>query len=726
MKSRISIISTFLRRHTQPLLTSVLLFVLLLLLFALSSLLPVPVIGETPPGVTVVNYNIFVGQVKAYNMLQVTMQGDDLTGELAHPLYGQTCIAPQTDTEKNPFDFTPPSLINACAIYTQLPARGDPALLSLLHRNGVMINTLPAPSSSTTQINLWRFTPILLLLLFVIFVLKLYSRKGPLTLHMNDESFSRFMKGSVKRLGHPSENDKPRNKMARPALSTQPAREPAPLVPSRPSVTFADVAGIDEVRAELEEVVQFLRCPDQFDRLGAYLPHGILLIGPPGTGKTLLAKAVAGEASVPFFSMSASEFIEIFVGVGASRVRALFQQARQSAPCVIFLDELDAVGRKRSTHALDHSERDQTLNQLLIELDGFGDRKAIVVLAATNRIDMLDKALLRPGRFDRHIVVSLPDRVGREAILRVHTRHTPLHEEVHLDDLARQTTGMSGADLANLVNEAALCAARRGLDSITQACFEEALVRVQLGAQRPLVMNEADRRIIAFHEGGHSLVAHYLPAADKVNRITILPHGQRLGATQFIAAEDHYNYSRETLMARIAVGLGGRVAEELTFGPEGVTTGAENDLQLVTALAWRMVTHWGMGKRLGTIFADYCEPGNSGLNSHTHVVSVQPHQSMFDTDHSLLLNRDNRSLPQHALAMTMPSARYISSATMATLIDHEVQDILNDGRATAYRLLSEHYNQLIRLAQALMEHEQLNRTQFEALLESDTSEVGTL
>jgi len=654
------------------------------------------------------------------------MQGDGLTGELAHTLHGQTCIAPQANTGMNPFDLTPSSFITACAIYAQLPARGDPTLLWLLHRNGVMINTLPAPPLSSSQVSLWRFTPILLLLLFVMFVLNLYSGKGPLSLRMTDESFSRFMKGSVNRLGHHSENDKPRNDLVRSALSTQPTQEPAPLIPSRSSVTFADVAGIDEIRAELEEVVQFLRCPDQFDRLGAYLPHGILLIGPPGTGKTLLAKAVAGEARVPFFSMSASEFIEIFVGVGASRVRALFQQARQSAPCVIFLDELDAVGRKRSTQALDHSERDQTLNQLLIELDGFGDRKAVVVLAATNRLDMLDKALLRPGRFDRHIVVSLPDRVGRAAILRVHTRHTPLHEEVHLDELARQTTGMSGADLANLVNEAALCAARRGLNSITQACFEEALVRVQLGAQRPLVMNEADRRVIAFHEGGHALVAHYLPAADKVSRITILPHGQRLGATQFIAAEDHYNYSRETLMARIAVGLGGRVAEELTFGPEGVTTGAENDLQLVTALAWRMVTHWGMGKRLGAIFADYYEPRNPGLNNHTDVVSVQPQQSIFDTDHSLLLNRDKRSLPQHALAMTMPSARYISSTTMATLIDHEVHDILNDGRATAYRLLSEHYNQLIRLAQALMEHEQLNRTQFEALLESDTSEVGTL
>ena len=274
-------------------------------------------------------------------------------------------------------------------------------------------------------------------------------------------------------------------------------------------MTFADVAGIDEVRAELEEIVQFLRSPERFDRLGARIPRGALLVGPPGTGKTLLAKAVAGEAGVPFFSMSSSEFVEMFVGVGASRVRDLFNQARQSAPCVVFLDEIDAVGRKRSMRASGNDERDQTLNQLLVELDGFDGRKAVVVLAATNRVDILDKALLRPGRFDRTITVSLPDRVGREAILKVHTRRTPLHEEVSLERLSRLTTGMSGADLANLVNEAALCAARQDLTHITHDCFEDALARVQLGALRPIVMGEKDRRIIAYHEGGHALVAYH-------------------------------------------------------------------------------------------------------------------------------------------------------------------------------------------------------------------------
>jgi ATP-dependent metalloprotease FtsH len=311
----------------------------------------------------------------------------------------------------------------------------------------------------------------------------------------------------------------------------------------------------------------------------------------------VLAKAVAGEAGVPFFSLSASEFVEMFVGVGAKRVRDLFDQARQSAPCVIFLDELDAVGRKRSMSVTGNDERDQTLNQLLVELDGFDGRQAIVVLAATNRADILDKALLRPGRFDRHISISLPDRIGREAILKVHTRCTPLHKDVSLERLSRLTTGMSGADLANLVNEAALLAARHDLEHIPQACFEKALARVQLGALRPVVMSEADRRIIAYHEAGHALVAYHLPPADTVNHVSILPRGQSWGVTQFTAEEDRYNYSRETLLVRIAVGLGGRAGEALAFGPEQVTTGAENDLQVATDLARRMVTRWGMSEQ---------------------------------------------------------------------------------------------------------------------------------
>ncbi len=327
------------------------------------------------------------------------------------------------------------------------------------------------------------------------------------------------------------------------------------------AVTFADIAGIDEVRVELEEIVQFLRNPEQFHSLGAHVPRGILLVGPPGTGKTLLARAVAGEAGVPFFVVSAAEFVEMFVGVGASRVRQLFQHARQSAPSVIFIDELDAVGQRRSTLLPGRSERDQTLNQLLVELDGFTGRSTVIVLAATNRVDLLDRALLRPGRFDRRIIVSLPDRRGREAILRVHTRHTPLHDDVRLDALASKTPGMSGADLENLVNEAALHAARCGLDALTSACFDAALTRIQLGVRRQLVMGEEERRIIATHESGHALVAYYLPEADTVNQISILPHGQHIGVTQLITEKERYRCSREMLMARVAVALAGRVAE---------------------------------------------------------------------------------------------------------------------------------------------------------------------
>jgi cell division protease FtsH len=477
-------------------------------------------------------------------------------------------------------------------------------------------------------------------------------------------------------------------------------------------VTFADVAGIDEVRTELEEIVEFLRSPGRYDRLGARIPRGALLVGPPGTGKTLLAKAVAGEAGVPFFSISASEFVEMFAGVGASRVRDLFNQARQSAPCVIFIDEIDAVGRKRSMRISGNDERDQTLNQLLVELDGFDARKAVVVLAATNRVDILDKALLRPGRFDRNITVSMPDRAGREAILKVHTRNTPLHEDVNLGRLARLTTGMTGADLANLVNEAALSAARRNLEQIPHECFEEALIRVQLGALRPIVMSEAERRIIAYHEGGHALVAHHLPEADRVNRVTILPRGQSLGVTQFTAEEDRYNYSREFLMTRIAVGLGGRVAEELTFGPERVTTGAENDLQVVTNLARRMVTRWGMSEQVGVLFADTSADGGFGLNMRRVDLDAgvrRPRSLVADEDGQLRLDGDDVPAFQYRFAMAAPGVGAGSSTTLACLIDSEVQRILNEGREIARNILDEHAE--------LMEREQLDRRQFEMVVE---------
>jgi cell division protease FtsH len=367
-----------------------------------------------------------------------------------------------------------------------------------------------------------------------------------------------------------------------------------------------------------------------------------------------------------------------------------------------------------------NDERDQTLNQLLVEMDGFNERQAVVVLAATNRVDILDKALLRPGRFDRRISVAMPDRVGREAILKVHTRKTPLHEDVSLEHLARMTVGMSGADLANLVNEAALSAARRNLQAIPHDCFEEALARVQLGALRPLVMSEKERRIIAYHEGGHALVAYHLPEADTVNRVTILPRGQSLGVTQFTAEEDRYNYSRDTLMARIAVGLGGRVAEELTFGLDHVTTGAENDLQVVTDLARRMVTRWGMSEQVGVVFADYDADGsNFSLNMKRIELdssSLQSRSLAADADGRLLLNGDMPTR-QHTFALAAPAPRSANGVAMNALIDAEVQRILNEGRQMARTLLTEHHDQLTRLANALMEHEQLNRAQFEELMQ---------
>src|SRR3989440_424748 len=487
-----------------------------------------------------------------------------------------------------------------------------------------------------------------------------------------------------------------------------------------PSVTFADIAGIDEVRREVEELVQVLRAPEHFERLGARIPRGALLVGPPGTGKTLLAKAVAGEAGVSFFSMSASEFVEMYVGVGAKRVRDLFGKGREHAPCVIFLDELDAVGRKRTPGLSGSDEREQTLNQLLVELDGFATRQTIVVLVATNRADILDPALLRPGRFDRHISVSLPDRTGRQAILQVHTRRTPLHEEVSLERLARLTTGMSGAELATLVNEAALCAARHDLECISSACFEDALARVLLGAQRPIVLSETERRVIAFHDAGHALVAHHLPESDPVNSITILPRGKTLGVTQFVAEEDRYNHSRERLMARLVVGLGGRAAEELAFGHERVTTGAENDFQVVSGLRRKLVTRWGMSERVGLMFVEGRAGGSGGrLNLRYHngdASSAHSRTLVADAAGRLLLNGGNSPAPQHRSAPVDATASETSKSSMATVIDLEMQHLLSEGYHMAKTVLSEHYDQLDRLAHALLEHEQLDCSGVEGLV----------
>jgi cell division protease FtsH len=730
----------FLVTHRQSFLAGILITGIVMLLFGVFSRFQAPSFNTLSGGTTVVNYSTFKEQVNAGNVLAVSIQSNEVNALLVHSLQqGQTVTKSQAsiNAKQRSLDFTAWShYLGASSswasspvtntidpsrlLYTRIPNSGDATLMPLLSSKNVIVTTLPVAKTPIWMSLIMRFLPLILLVLML--TMFLIPRNGKRVTREIDAQYSKWGKSQPRRYGMKNERDALRSpeKIAGLSRPVTPAKTTAPKS-VEPSVTFADVAGIDEVRQELEEIVQFLRAPERFDRLGARIPRGALLVGPPGTGKTLLAKAVACEAGVPFFNMNSSEFVEMFVGVGASRVRDLFTKARQAAPCVVFLDELDAVGRKRSMRAVGNDERDQTLNQLLVELDGFDSRQSVVVMAATNRVDILDKALLRPGRFDRQITVSLPDRAGRQAILEIHTRHTPLHEEVSLERLARLTTGMSGADLANLVNEAALCAARKDLEQVTHDCFEDALARVQLGAVRPIVMSEREKRIIAFHEGGHALVAYHLHEADTVNRVTILPRGQSLGVTQFTAEEDRYNYSRETLMARIAVGLGGRVSEELTFGSERVTTGAENDLQVVTDLARRMVTRWGMSEGVGVMFADYrAESGGVGLNMQRLELDDMPkgpRSLVMDIDGNLLLNDGEAPARQQLMfAMTAPGTNRSSSTSMACLIDREVQCILHEGYKIARDVLSEHYDQLIKLADALMSQEQLNRKQFEALL----------
>ncbi len=459
------------------------------------------------------------------------------------------------------------------------------------------------------------------------------------------------------------------------------------IMEDRPSTTFADVAGVDEAKYELQEVVEFLKTPQKFQRLGGKIPKGVLLVGPPGTGKTLLARAVAGEAGVPFFSMSGSEFVEVLVGVGASRVRDLFDQAKKSAPCIVFIDEIDAVGRQRGTSLTTNDEREQTLNQLLVEMDGFDTRQAVVVIAATNRPDGLDQALLRPGRFDRRVTVDRPDWKGRRAILEIHTRGVPLSSDVDVTTLARMTTGMVGADLANLVNEAALLAARRNLDRVNMACFNEALDKIQLGAERPLVLSEEDLRVVAYHEGGHALVGLLTPHSDPVTKVTIVPRGQALGVTQSTPLDDRYNYSKEYLMARIMMALGGRGSEEVALG--SVTTGAENDFQVVTGIARQMVTRWGMSDKVGTVsFSDRGSPFNG------------PGSMEFG-------NREY-------------------SEETARIIDEEVHAIVEQAYEQVKTLLREHRPTLDRIAQELRRHEVIDNKQLMSILAETGVDLTTL
>ena len=453
------------------------------------------------------------------------------------------------------------------------------------------------------------------------------------------------------------------------------------VLEDRPSTTFADVAGVDEAKNDLVEVVEFLKTPGKFQKLGGRIPRGVLLVGPPGTGKTLLARAVAGEAGVPFFSISGSEFVEVLVGVGASRVRDLFDQAKKASPSIIFIDEIDAVGRQRGSSINSNDEREQTLNQLLVEMDGFDARQAVVVIAATNRPDGLDKALLRPGRFDRRVTVERPDWNGRLAILKIHSRDVPLAKDVDLITIARGTPGMVGADLANLVNEAALLAARRNLDAVTQNCFDEALDKILIGAERPLVLSEEDLNVVAYHEGGHALTGLLTDLVDPVTKVTIVPRGQALGVTQYTPLDDRYNYSKEFLESQLVTALGGRAAEEVAIGR--ITTGAENDLQRVTAIARQMVARWGMSDRLGTI------------------------------------SFSEREDPFAGTALASGQREY--SEKTATIIDEEVNRIVKWAYDQAVGLISEHRATLDRIAKDLRLHETLDARQLRRILEETGS-----
>ena len=453
------------------------------------------------------------------------------------------------------------------------------------------------------------------------------------------------------------------------------------LNPDQTPVTFEDVAGIEEAKEEVAEVVEFLKDPSKFQRLGGKIPKGVLMVGPPGTGKTLLARAIAGEAEAPFFTISGSDFVEMFVGVGASRVRDMFEQAKKQAPCIIFIDEIDAVGRHRGAGlGGGHDEREQTLNQLLVEMDGFAGSEGIIVIAATNRPDVLDPALLRPGRFDRQVVVPLPDIRGRELILKVHMRKVPVHESVSASTLARGTPGFSGADLANLVNEAALLAGRAGNKSVNMEQFEKAKDKILMGTERKsMVMSPEERKLTAYHESGHAIVGLNVPEHDPVHKVTIIPRGRALGVTMFLPEVDRHSHSKQRLSSQITSLFGGRVAEELIFGKDAVTTGAANDIERATAIARNMVTKWGLSSRLGPL-------------------------TYSEEDGEVFLGR---TVTQH---------KQVSDATVHA-IDKEVREIIDTAYEQARTILTDNMDLLHAMADALLKYETIEQLQIGEIME---------
>ncbi len=563
------------------------------------------------------DYSDFLNQVRTGQIERVEFQGDRITYGSREPLSFYT-ISPETDNN---------------------------ALIGLLEDNNVRFTAEePETQGLISQLLISSFPILLLIAVWVYFMRQMQGGGGRGAMSFGKSKAKLLSEDNVK-------------------------------------ITFDDVAGIEEAKQELSEIVEFLRDPRKFQRLGGKIPKGVLTVGPPGTGKTLLAKAIAGEAKVPFFTISGSDFVEMFVGVGASRVRDMFETAKKQAPCIIFIDELDAVGRHRGAGlGGGHDEREQTLNQMLVEMDGFEGNEGVIVIAATNRPDVLDPALLRPGRFDRQVIVPLPDIRGREAILKVHMRKVPISDDVEPSIIARGTPGFSGADLANLVNEAALFAARENKRAVTMEEFEQAKDKIMMGAERrSMVMSEKEKLNTAYHEAGHAIVGYIVPDHDPVHKVTIIPRGRALGVTMYLPEEDKYSISKEKLESNISSLYGGRLAEEMTLGPEGVTTGASNDIERATEIARNMVTKWGLSDKLGPL-------------------------TYSEDEGEVFLGR------------SVTQQKQVSPET-AQAIDGEVRNIIDRNYNRAKEILKKHKKQLKAMADALMKYETIDRKQIINIME---------
>ncbi len=613
------------------------LLIILLLVVAFNYLY----VAFSPPqqnNIATISYSRFKTELEKGNLQEITVQGNSISGKFNKPIE----VTPEGKKAQ---------VKDYGSFQTRIPPFQDPTLMKELEAKGVTVNVKAKEEPSPWTSALIYLLPWVLIFGVWWFILRgMRSRGGP-----GGSIMGNFSKSGARLYSR--ENSQ---------------------------VTFNDVAGLEEAKQELMEIVEFLRNPKKFARIGGKVPRGVLLVGPPGTGKTLMARAVAGEAGVPFFSISASQFIEMFVGVGASRVRDLFNNAKKSAPSIIFIDEMDAVGRSRGTGlGGGNDEREQTLNQLLSELDGFEPHEEVVVMSATNRPDVLDPALLRPGRFDRQVVVERPDWRAREEILKVHTRKMPLVDDVDLRIIAKGTPGMCGADLEGLVNEAALIAAREDREKVTMDHLERAKDRMLMGAERKLFLSEEEKRITAYHEAGHTLVARLTPGADPIHKVTIIPRGQALGVTQQLPEDDRYHYQRDYLLTRIAVSLGGRAAEKAVF--KEVSTGAQNDLKQASELAEKMVCQWGMSEKLGPLTF-------------------------------------GRGEEHPFLGRKLATEKSFSEQT-AWIIDQEIEKIIRHGEAAADEIISEHPEALEGLGKALLDSEVLERDQVDEILRAAGAEV---